>query len=70
MKKEDALKAVDRAFDNAVAHLFDVFMQGLAGGEGLDALILRASNGFTHALQTHRRMTDIVARCYPEQPSC
>jgi len=64
--KDDAFKAVDRAFDGAVARLFDVFVQGLAAGEQPDVLAARATKGFAHAVETHGRLLAVVDTHFPE----
>lgn len=66
MHKEDAVKAVDRAFDAAVARLFDVFVTGLVSGDSADVLAPRATKGFGHAVETHGRMLGIVHDHFPE----
>lgn len=70
MTKDDAVKAVDRAFDAGVARIFDVFVQGLAAGEKIDALTARAGRGFDHAVETHGRMLAVIDHHFAEQPPC
>ena len=60
MTVDDAIKAVDRAFDAAVAHVFDIYVQGLASGEKAEELAARAGRGFAHAVEVHRRMTAVA----------
>ncbi|SDD95808.1 hypothetical protein SAMN05216337_1017155 [Bradyrhizobium brasilense] len=66
MTKEDAVKAVDRAFDAAVARLFDVFVSGLSSGDSAAVLTARATKGFDNAVKTHGHMLAVVDHQFPE----
>ncbi len=69
MTKDDAVKAVDRAFDAAVARLFDVFVAGIAMDESVDVLSDRAAKGFDHAVKTHGRMLAVIDNHFSEMGS-
>jgi hypothetical protein len=60
MNKEDALKAIDCAFDDGVKHLYDVFLQGLVTGTDAATLAERFHKGLAFHNEAHGKTKAIV----------
>jgi hypothetical protein len=60
MNREDAIKAVDGAFDDGIRHLYSIFEQGLVTGQPLSELTEHFLKGLAFHCDAHGKTTAIV----------
>ncbi len=58
MKRDQALAAIDKAFEDRISHLFDVFSSNMASEDA--AAMQHFINGFALALDAYARARAVV----------
>lgn len=60
MNREEALKAVDNAFDAGVARCYDIVVQGLESDTPIDVLAARFRRGLAFHCDAHGKTTAVI----------
>jgi hypothetical protein len=60
MDRDKAIAAVDRAFEDGIAHCYDVFVEGLEIGTPAETLAGRFRRGLAFHCDAHGKLTAVV----------